>query len=150
MNFVSISHFVVFDLDWRSRSKVKVNAWGQGQSSRSRSNVWRCILHYACAAKWSIYGLGLPSAKENHRDTWNTVQDLCVFISNQDSLRSRTAHSGRGLLIPWNARWHAVILITRDVMNFVHRLSSRWQHATENFKKLIIHHLSINVSGCEY
>ncbi len=42
-----------------------------------------CILHYAHAADWSIYGLGLPSAKENHHDTWHTVQDLCVFVNNQ-------------------------------------------------------------------
>ncbi len=32
------------------------------------------ILHYGHAAEWLIYGLGLPSAKENHHDTWNTVQ----------------------------------------------------------------------------
>ena len=36
------------------------------------------------AAEWLIYGLGLPSAKENHHDTWNTVQDLCLFVSNQE------------------------------------------------------------------
>ncbi len=34
---------------------------------------------------WSIYGLGLPSAKENDHDTWNIVQDLCVFVSNQET-----------------------------------------------------------------
>ncbi len=34
------------------------------------------------AAEWSIYELGLLSAKENHDDTWNTVQDLCLFVSN--------------------------------------------------------------------
>ncbi len=32
-----------------------------------------------------MYGLGLPCAKENHHDTWNTVQDLCVFVSNQET-----------------------------------------------------------------
>ncbi len=33
-----------------------------------------------------MYGLSLPSAKENLCDTWNTVQDLCVFVSNQEVL----------------------------------------------------------------
>ncbi len=41
-------------------------------------------LHYACGAEWSIYGLGLPSAKENHHDTWNTAQDLWFFFSNNE------------------------------------------------------------------
>ena len=36
------------------------------------------------AAEWLIYGLSLPSAKENHHNTWNTIQDLCVFVSNQE------------------------------------------------------------------
>ncbi len=63
----------------RSRSNTEVKVKGQGQIPRSRSE----ILHYAHAAEWSIYGLGLPSAKENHHDTWNTVQDLYVFVSNQ-------------------------------------------------------------------
>ncbi len=38
-----------------------------------------------CGAEWSIYGLSLPSAKENHHDTWNTAQDLCLFVSNQET-----------------------------------------------------------------
>ncbi len=33
--------------------------------------------------EWLIYELDLPDAKENHQDTWNTVQDLCLFVSNQ-------------------------------------------------------------------
>ncbi len=53
----------------RSRSKVKVNSQGQG--------------HYVHAAERSIYGLVLPSPKENYHDTWNAVQDLCVFVNNQ-------------------------------------------------------------------
>ena len=36
-------------------------------------------------AEWSKYGLGLPSAKENHHDTWNTAQDFCLFVSNQET-----------------------------------------------------------------
>ena len=51
------------------------HVFSQGQRSRSG------ILHYAHAAEWSIYGIGLPSAKENRHDTWNTVQDLCVFVN---------------------------------------------------------------------
>ena len=39
---------------------------------------------YACGVEWSIYGLGVPSAKENLHDTWNTAQDLCLFVSNQE------------------------------------------------------------------
>ncbi len=41
--------------------------------------------HYARVAEWLIYGLGLPSASENHHDTWDTVQDPCVFVSNQET-----------------------------------------------------------------
>ncbi len=37
-----MSHFLVFDLDLKSRSKVKVIARGQGQSSRS--NVGRVVV----------------------------------------------------------------------------------------------------------
>ena len=42
-------------------------------------------LHYACGVEWSMYGLGLPSAKENLHDTWNAAQDLCLFVSNQET-----------------------------------------------------------------
>ncbi len=49
-------------------------------SGRARIN---CDLpsHFATdvhAAEWLILGLSLPSAKQNHHDIGNTVQDLCV------------------------------------------------------------------------
>ncbi len=46
--------------------------------------------------EWSIYGLGLPSAKENHHDMWNTAQDLCLFVSNQEmfAIKSCAQRSG--------------------------------------------------------
>ncbi len=60
--------------------------------------VWplTCILHYAHAAEWSIYGLGLQSAKENHHDTWHTVQDLCAFVSGHETfaIKCCTQRSG--------------------------------------------------------
>ena len=50
-------------------------------------------------AEWSISGLGLPSAKENHHDTWNTSKiSVCLSVIKERS-RSRAARSGRGPLI---------------------------------------------------
>ncbi len=73
-----------------------------GQSSRS--NDENCDLRYACGAEGSIYGLGLPSAKENHHDTWNTAQELCLFVSNQETftIKSCAQRSGAFNL---NRKW---------------------------------------------
>ena len=75
-----------------SRSNTEVKANGQGQIPRSRSG----ILHYAHPAEWSIYGLGLLSAKENHQDTWNTVQDFCVFVSNRETFAIKSCAQQSG------------------------------------------------------
>ena len=55
-----------------------------------------CILHYMHGAEWSIYGLGLPSAKENHHDTWNTAQDLCLLVSNQETFAIKSCAQQQG------------------------------------------------------
>ncbi len=55
-----------------------------------------CILHYVLAAEWSIYGLGVPSAKEKHHDTWNTAQDLCGFVSNQGTFAIKELRAAVG------------------------------------------------------
>ncbi len=56
--------------------KVKVK--GQGQMSRSKVKV-KCLAH-------SVRYLGSACrVQQKHYDTWNTVQDLCVFVSNQET-----------------------------------------------------------------
>ncbi len=42
--------------------------------------------HYTHGTEWLIYGLGLSSAEENHHDTWNTAQDLCLVVNNQETV----------------------------------------------------------------
>ncbi len=42
-------------------------------SIRLSVHLYICLFH----------GLGLPGAKENHHDRWNTVHNLSVFVSNQ-------------------------------------------------------------------
>ncbi len=59
-------------------------------------------LHYACGAEWSIYGLGLLSAKENCHDTWNTAKDLCLFVSNQETLAIKSCAQRSGAFNVFN------------------------------------------------
>ncbi len=74
-----------------------------GQRSRSYGNK------YMHGLEWSIHGLSLPSAKENHHDTWNRAQDLCLSVIRKRS-QSRAARSGRGLLISFRLRsWRVFI-----------------------------------------
>ncbi len=66
-------HFTVIFIDRKAREIIRLVA-------SVRPSVCQ---HYASGAEWSIYGLGVPSAKQHHHDTLNTVQDLCVFVSNK-------------------------------------------------------------------
>ncbi len=73
----------------------------------------REIIHLvvSLSVRLRIYGLGLPSAKKNHHDTWNTVQDLCAFVSNQETFTTkRCAQRLRAFnFSDWKVNQHTVI-----------------------------------------
>ena len=68
--------------------KVKVK--GQGQMSRSKVKV-KCLAH-------SVRYLGSACrVQQKHYDTWNSVQDLCVFVSNQGAFTIKSLPQRRSI-----------------------------------------------------
>ena len=45
----------------------------------------REIIHLVASVCLSVRLFFCLCSKENHHDTWNTVQDFCVFVSNQET-----------------------------------------------------------------
>ena len=46
-----------------------------------RLQSWEIIMHLVASTVVQACDVN----KENHHYTWNTVQDLCVFVSNQET-----------------------------------------------------------------
>ena len=55
--------------------------------------VINCVLYYVHSTERSILGLGLPRAALDNLDTWNTVQDICMFVSDQGASKTLAQRS---------------------------------------------------------